>query len=257
MCLVWAQHHIDMEAFKDPNQEKISSFGKLVKFLSSVCLLPLSLNYNTNRVTFSYVSFKTLFFTLLISLPCILFIIWIFLQIEYYKEVANSFLGIYSSIDALAMILVPGNNFNPFVIILLISFPSKIWAAVPELSMDKSIKFPSNIKLLASMSLPLLLSAILYLFGNLLAVYSVMSHYTILEHFANIFLPFFVLRVLDVFYVLMTWTMLLAIIEHCISNISMPFKTEDSIRKSIYIYEKLQKSMNFIMFTMASFGYGI
>ena len=155
------------------------------------------------------------------------------------------------------MILVPGNNFNPFNIFLLISFPSKIWAAVPELSMDKSIKFPSNIKLLASMSLPLLLSAILYLFGNLLAVYSVMSHYTILEHFANIFLPFFVLRVLDVFYVLMTWTMLLAIIEHCISNISMPFKTEDSIRKSIYIYEKLQKSMNFIMFAMASFGYGI
>ena len=254
MCLVWAQHSMDMEAFKDPNQEKISSFGKLVKFLSSVCLLPLSLNYNINRVTFSYVSFKTFFFTLLTSSPFVMLNIWIFLQIEYYKEVANAFFEIYNVIDILAMVLVPGNNFNPFTIFLLICLQSKIWAAVPEISMDRSIKVPSNMRLLASVTVPLLISPCLFLFGHMLAVSSVLPNYTIFEHFFNIFLPFFILNVVNVFYVIMTWTMQLAMIEHLINSIKMPFKMEDNIQKSIYIYEKLQKAMNFFMFLIASFG---
>ena len=51
-----------MEAFQNTGEEEISSFCKVVKLLSNLQLLPLSVNYKTSELKFSFLSRKTIVF---------------------------------------------------------------------------------------------------------------------------------------------------------------------------------------------------
>ena len=135
-----------MEAFRDTGEEEISSLCKVVKLLSNLQLLPLSVNYKTSEVKFSFLSPKTIVFGLVTLLPSLLSIMMILLQIDYYKDIIQSIYEIFSKVDAWSMIIIPGVYLYPGYIIHLGVTISRLWATVPELSMDKSIKFPSRMK---------------------------------------------------------------------------------------------------------------
>ena len=135
-----------MEAFRDTGEEEISSLCKVVKLLSNLQLLPLSVNYKTSEVKFSFLSPKTIVFGLVTLLPSLLSIMMILLQIDYYKDIIQSIYEIFSKVDAWSMIIIPGVYLYPGFIIHFGVTISSIWTTVPELSMEKSIMFPSKMK---------------------------------------------------------------------------------------------------------------
>ena len=137
-----------MEAFQDTEQEELSSLARFVKFISKLHLLSLHVNYETSKASYSLLSCKTIAFTFLFSLPFMLVYTWMYFQMDYYSEVITSMCNIYSIIDICALIYIPGIYLNPLGSIWVNDLVSRLWAAVPELSMDKCIKCPSKIRFL-------------------------------------------------------------------------------------------------------------
>ena len=137
-----------MEAFQDTKQGELSSLAKLVKFISRIHLLSLHINYETLKASYSFLSCKTIAFTLLFCLPFTLVYVWMYFHIDYYSEVMTSMCNIYSIIDIWALAYIPGLYLTPLGAIWANDLVSRIWAAVPELSMDKSIKLPSKLRFL-------------------------------------------------------------------------------------------------------------
>ena len=135
-----------MEAFKSTKEDKISSLGKIVRLLSSLYLLPLYISDKSAKMYFSFFSCRTLTFFFIISLPTILLMILVGLQIDYYTEVVNTLYKIYNDIDIFAMNFVLCSNFMPFPHFYMVCIASKALAAVPELSMNTSIMFPRKFK---------------------------------------------------------------------------------------------------------------
>ena len=136
----------NMEAFKNTKEDKISSLGKIVRLLSSLYLLPLYISDKSAKMYFSFFSCKTLTFFFIISLPTILLMILVGLQIDYYTEVVNTLYKIYNDIDIFAMSFVLFFNCMPFPIFFVICMSSRIWASVPELSMNTYLMLPRKFK---------------------------------------------------------------------------------------------------------------
>ena len=135
-----------MEAFQDKKAVKISPLCKLLKFLSSSFLLPLDVNFKTSKVSFSLLSCRTFIHAMIISLPWILVGVYIFLNANYYNEVIKAVFDIYSIIDIGALAFILGTNTSPLVLFFSTCIGCKPWAALSELSMDTSIKFPRYMK---------------------------------------------------------------------------------------------------------------
>ena len=137
-----------MEAFQDNKQGELSSLAKFVKFISRIHLLSLHINYENSKANYSIFSRKTIAFAFLCFLPFTLVYVWMYLHMDYYSEVMTSMCNIYSIIDIWALAYIPGLYLTPLGAIWANDLVSRIWAAVPELSMDKSIKCPSKLRFL-------------------------------------------------------------------------------------------------------------
>ena len=137
-----------MEAFQANKQGELSSLAKFVKFISKLHLLSLHINYETPKASYSLLSCKTIVFAFLNFLPFTLVYVWMYLHMDYYSEVMTAMCNIYSIIDIWALAYVPGLYLTPLSAIWANDLVSRLWAAVPELSMDKSIKFPSKLRFL-------------------------------------------------------------------------------------------------------------
>ena len=139
-----------MEAFQDKEAVKISLLCKFVKFFSSCYLLPIHIDFKSSKVSFSFLSCKTFIYVLIISLPWILVSVYIFFNANYYAEVIRAAFDLYSIIDLGALMVILGSNTSPFLMIFSSCLGCKPWAALPELSMDTSIKFPRYMKFIVS-----------------------------------------------------------------------------------------------------------
>ena len=137
-----------MEAFQDNKQGELSSLAKFVKFISKLHLLSLYVNYETPKASYSPLSCKTIAFAFLCFLPYTIVFTWICFQMDYYIEVITSMCNIFSIIDICALIYITGISLNPLGSIWVNDLVSRLWAAVPELSMDKCIKCPSKLRFL-------------------------------------------------------------------------------------------------------------
>ena len=137
-----------MEAFQANKQGELSSLAKFVKFISRIHLLSLHINYEIPTASYSLLSCKTIAFAFLNFLPFTLVYVWMYLHMDYYSEVMTAMCNIYSIIDIWALAYVPGLYLTPLSAIWANDLVSRLWAAVPELSMDKSIKFPSKLRFL-------------------------------------------------------------------------------------------------------------
>ena len=135
-----------MEAFKIIKEEKSSCLVKIVRLLSSLYLLPLNISDKRSKVSFSFSSCRTFTSFLLTFVPTILLMVLVCYNIDYYTEVANSLYEIYNDIDIFAMSFVLFFNCMPFPIFFIISMSSRIWASVPELSMNTYLMLPRKFK---------------------------------------------------------------------------------------------------------------
>ena len=139
-----------MEAFQNKIEVQSSPLCKIVRFLSTCYLLPLDIDFKGSKVSFSLLSCKTCFHALIMSLPWTLVALYMFLNADYYIAVRHAVFDLYTTIDIGALILIIGSNTNPLVFIFSTSLGAKPWAKVPELSMDKNIKFPKYMKFIVS-----------------------------------------------------------------------------------------------------------
>ena len=137
-----------MEAFQDNKQGELSSLAKFIKFISKLNLVSLHVNYESSKASYSLFSCKTVAFTFLSFLPLTIVLVWMRLQMDYYREVMTSVCNIYSIIDIWALAFTPGIYLTPLSAIWVNDIVSRLWAAVPQLSMDKCIKCPSKLRFL-------------------------------------------------------------------------------------------------------------
>ena len=139
-----------MEAFQDKATVKLSPFCKIVRFLSSCYLIPLDVDYKSSKISFSIFSCKTFINALLLSLPFVAVSVYVLLHLDYYGQVVVAMGETYSIIDLGAMFVVPGTNITPMMTIFSACMLSQVFAQVPELSMDTSMKFPKYKSLIFS-----------------------------------------------------------------------------------------------------------
>ena len=137
-----------MEAFQANKQGELSSLAKFVKFISKLHLLSLHINYETPKASYSLLSCKTIVFAFLNFLPFNLVYVWMYLHMDYYSEVMTAMCNIYSIIDIWALAFTSGIYLTPLGAIWVNDIVSRLWAAVPQLSIDKCIKCPSKLRFL-------------------------------------------------------------------------------------------------------------
>ena len=135
-----------MEAFKNIKEEKSSSLVKIVRLLRSLYILPLNISDKRSKVSFSFFSCRSFTSFLLTFVPIILLTVLVGYNIDYYTEVANSLYEIYNDIDIFAMSFVLFFNCMPFATFFMMCMSSRIWAAVPELSMNTYLMLPRKFK---------------------------------------------------------------------------------------------------------------
>ena len=139
-----------MEAFQNKTSVKLSPLCKIVRFLSSCYLIPLDVDYKSSKISFSIFSCKTFINALVLSLPFVVVSVYVLLNLDYYGQVVVAMGKIYSIIDLGAMFVLPGSNITPMMTIFSACMQSQVFAKVPELSMDTSMKFPKYKSLILS-----------------------------------------------------------------------------------------------------------
>ena len=106
------------------------------------------MNYKSSKVVLSIFSWKTFLFTILTSLPFVLQIIWMCFYMDYIMEVlVQSATEMYSIMDIACICVINFCSLTPCTVWIGGLSLVRPWVTVPELSMDKSIQFPRNFRI--------------------------------------------------------------------------------------------------------------
>ena len=74
-----------------------------------------------------------------------------------------------------------------------------------------------------------------------------------IKHFLNVFMPFFILNVISIFYIVLFMLMITAMVENMTNKIKRA-SNESIIRRNIDIYQHFQRTLNYPVFVMFTNG---
>ena len=112
-----------------------SKFTKFIRFFSNVYILPLEYKNDFKDVKFSLISLKTLIFLILISIPFLSLMIWLFVfQWGFTSQYIKMSLNVYHLFDFVQIFVLNMFIMNPLGTLPIILFCCHLWASFPALS---------------------------------------------------------------------------------------------------------------------------
>ena len=221
-------------------------FTAFIRFFSKIYILPLRFNQDYSKVEFSIFHYKTFISLFLNSLPSIFsFILWT-IQDNFYLKYMDASLTLYTEFDFFFVVLFYYENIAPFAFCTLV-IACKVWAEMPELSLDVGISFSRSRKSFVCSFIISSLGIFCVIFGSYLALAPKFSENTTIQNVSNLILAFIIPWFWSSFILFVSFAMLLAVIQKMTEQVeNVPnLDLESWAFDTINLFNKLQKSLNF------------
>ena len=125
------------------NPEKHSSaskFTKFIRFLSNAYILPIEFKNDFKEVKLSLISLRTLIVPVVISVPYLSSIIWLFVfQWDFTSQYFEKILLVYHLFDFVQMFVINMFIIHPLTALPTILWSCYFWVSFPALSQVRSI----------------------------------------------------------------------------------------------------------------------
>ena len=119
------------------------NMSKIMRVLSKFYLLPMTIDYNKQEMTFSLLSIKTFINFIFYMTPFIIEYVMMVIQKDYFMEAFSMLPQVYHTIDLIAMLVYPALAMLP-VAIVLVWIICYLWTRCTYLTMNTDVQLPRN-----------------------------------------------------------------------------------------------------------------
>ena len=253
-CLTINQQVNRMKISKIDKKVEMSKFSKWTRILIAVNIIPLYRRIG-EETRFSWFSFRTLLFLIGSYFPIGVITISLFIQSDFLSEYLNKICTVYLKFEVIVIVVS--------IIFLFLSSPiqvlclCRLFSQLQEISMANSLKFLSKRDLLEVISANIIAAGFMaFVYAHYMEVCNVLDNITPGRCFVNVFLMPFAMIWYSVFFVVISYFMVLVWLQH----IEEIFKRKNVVNKLKWadhctkIYKKLEHNLGpyfFVYFTQS------
>ena len=236
--------------------KEVNQFTKFIRILSVCHLLPLRFNRDYSRVKFSFLHYKTFVSLFISSLPFLVSCCWWWFYGDFVNDYLETALKVYG-FDFYVMITLAFSIIAPFGVMDIIVWMSKIFADLPELSLDSTLVIRKHSKSILALFVVFNVGSVCMGVGSYLTLGPRMTGYTVTENILN-----HIVAVVLPFASNMVWnavilSILLSLVEEMREKIEKPElgNLKNWIYDTMAVFKKFQKSFNLPILVFCATGY--
>ena len=236
--------------------KEVNQFTRFIRILSVCHLLPLRFNRDYSCVKFSFLHYKTFVSLFISSLPFLVSCCWWWFYGDFVNDYLETALKVYG-FDFYVMITLAFSIIAPFGVMDIIVWMSKIFADLPELSLDSTLVIRKHSKSILALFVVFNVGSVCMGVGSYLTLGPRMTGYTVTENILN-----HIVAVVLPFASNMVWnavilSILLSLVEEMREKIEKPElgNLKNWIYDTMAVFKKFQKSFNLPILVFCATGY--